>query len=101
LYLTSLTVQTILFTNDTEQFVLEGRAIAKDAPEWIRKNPHAIRLRKEEKISFQLEKPKKTKLEELRIEATKRGLQFSDKATEGTLEEMINDFDKAKKDAKK
>ena len=100
MYLVNLSVQKFLFSNGNERFTLDGREVAPNAPEWIMENHYALKLKKEEKISFEIKK-KLTQREKLIERANELGLIFGDDIKVGNLEKMIEAKEKELKDDKK
>ena len=92
-------VQQYLFKNGDERFILKGGLIGQKAPDWIMQNKQALRLRKEEKISFEV-KRKLTEEEQLRERCMELGIVIGDGTSIANMEKLIADKEKELEDAK-
>lgn len=96
----SNTQQSILLKEDKERFMLNPRAIAKNAPDWIMQNKQALELREKELIHFEIQKQPKTQKEKLLARAEELGLITGDDITIGNLEQKILNKEKELDDKK-
>ena len=103
--LINMGIQSILFKLESkdekkrETFLLRGNEYARNAPEWIRHNRQALRLKREEQISFEelerIEPPRETTLppilsiEELKVIAYENKIILGDNLNNNDLEELI------------
>lgn len=98
---TNLTGQKVLFKHDGKSFLLKSRQLVAKAPEWMMTNAYALKLREQEKISFEVKKQPNTPKEKLMLHADGLGLVYGDGIKVAALEEMIKAKEKELEDAKK
>lgn len=99
--ITNLSNQAFLFKNKNERFKLSGREILKECPEWIAENSQALRLKKQQMVTFEVKVKPKTRLEELKNRADELGIVYGDGIKEATLEKMVEQKEKELKDGEK